>query len=363
MNPSVREAGRREKTKGLHTMTDAHVASEVLEPLVRTEPQASQVLAHVLGRNGTLTCRVFSGLLDMDLHALRSVTPERSHRVGRSDILLEFASSTGDDLAVGVEVKLADLIGVDQEERESGAADRLVVVALGRPRDANTGAVYTTWHDLLKPYDDYCVVPLLLDAVTAISNQPRVAARLSLEAAFNDSVERLRSEGLEPDERPQRAKRSDLYVIVADVEAASPDLPEMWLHAEVSHDGTATVMLAVAVDGDKEEGFFPAHLALRMWSSPEVTRALEAMTSIVSRHGSNKACEGSPIADPERVRLRRLGVPTTRLIGYRMLDDGWAGYGCRLKMADGGGFRTLIDDTAALMLAMRASLQSAQTAD
>lgn len=344
-------------------MTDAVIDNEVHEPLVRTEPQASQVLAHVLGSDGALTCRVFSGLLDASLGTLRSVTPEHSHSAGRSDIRLEFASTTGEDVTVGVEVKLADLIGVDQEERESGAANRLVVVTLGRPRKARTGAVYTTWDELLEKYGDYCVVPLLLDAVNAIRNQPRVAARLNLEAAFDDSVERLRSEGLEPDERPQRAKRSDLYVILADVESTSPNLPEMWLHAEVSHDGTATVMLAVAADGDKEQGFFPGPLALRMWSSPEVTRALEAMTSIMSRHGSNKACEGSTIADPERVRLRRLGMPTTRLIGYRMLNDGWAGYGCRLKMADSGGFRTLIDDTAALMLAMRASLQSAQTAD
>lgn len=338
-------------------MPDATVNQEVLEPLVRTETQASQVLAHVLGHDGSLTCRVFGKLLDADLHTLRSVTPERSHRLGRSDILLAFTSTADDRVTVGVEVKLADLIGLDQEEREIGAADRVVVVALGRPREADTGAVHTTWRELLEPYEDYCIVPLLLDAVNRIKDNPRVAARLNLEAAFETMRDHLCSAGLEPETRAQRAKRSDLFVIRADVQPSAPNLPEMWLQAEISHEGAATVMLAVSVAGDKEEGFFPASLVAQMWSSAEVVGTIETLDSVVSRRGTTKAADGSANADPERVRLRRLGVPANRLLGYRMVDDGWVGYGCRLSNAtDPEGFRALLADTAALMLAMRTSL-------
>ena len=328
----------------------------VRQPLARTESQAAQVLAHILDEHEATTLAHLSGLCGENFSQLTRTLVEQRHALGRSDIHLVLRRGKQDaargEVTLVMELKLGDLLSSDQVAREAFHPDYLVTVTLEGPPARSAAAATThhiTWDDVLSWYGDHPLTPPLRTSVARIASGARVAARLRLQDELGRARARIR--GVAWDEAV-RARAGDVHGVTLDVEGPA----DLYAELEVGKDGDvqSTVMLTVSfVDGHGRTGFFPEALHKCVWTHPGVRDSLtraKGGSRWVSR-GTNLANPDSKKSDPERIRLRRAGIPLSSLRGFDM--GSWVGYGERLAAGtDQHGtadLAALVDDTVAVL--------------
>lgn len=337
-------------------------------PIARTEPQAGQVLAHLLDDEEATTVLHFSSLTGRQFNRITEIKVEDVHAAGRSDITITFGDDNECPVTVVLELKLGAILGEDQEEREA-RADFLVTVTLDplrtSARDADLSIRRTTWDELLAPYQGNPLAVRLGQAVARIAHQPRVAARLSVVEALHRAEAKLQERGITHSRiaATARGNTASLWFLDGDGhECADADVDSdaVYPYAEIeaTADGAfrSTVMLAVSGLAPDSVGFLPALLHKDVWSDQNVADALRNAKAEANTSGTRRASGANP--DPERQRLAREGADLKTLLGYDMRRFGWAGYGRRLTAHPGRAeIADLIDDTLEVMCALRDSLR------